>query len=182
MSVTRDSILDSLAELGIERGHSIFVHSSLSSFGYVEGGAKTVCLALIDAVGPGGTVLMPAFTFRFIDMTAPVLDLEHEPSCVGRISEVFRSEFATHRSRHLTHSVSAAGADAEYFTSAHCGTPFNERGAFRKLADRDGMVLLIAVDYNRCTFFHAIESALPVPYLGMVPKPAALSIVGNGLK
>ncbi|MFC1672081.1 AAC(3) family N-acetyltransferase, partial [Planctomycetota bacterium] len=27
--------------------------------------------------------------------------------------------------------------------------------------------------YNRCTFIHVVEAALPVPYLGMRPKPDA---------
>jgi aminoglycoside N3'-acetyltransferase len=34
-------------------------------------------------------------------------------------------------------------------------------------------VLLLGVDYNSCTFFHCVEYALPVPYLGMTPKPDA---------
>ena len=34
-------------------------------------------------------------------------------------------------------------------------------------------MLLMGVDYNSCTFFHAIELALPVPYMGMTPKPDA---------
>jgi aminoglycoside 3-N-acetyltransferase len=101
------------------------------------------------------------------------LDVENEPSCVGRISEVFRTGFATHRSRHITHSVSAAGKRAAYFTEDHCRTAFEEKSAFRKLVDSNGLVLLMGVDYNRCTFFHAIESALPVPYLGMVARPDA---------
>jgi aminoglycoside 3-N-acetyltransferase len=166
-------ILYSLEALGGLSGDAVFVHSSLSRFGHVEGGAETVCRAVIDAVGPEGTVIMPAFTFGLRDIDDPVLDLANEPSCVGKISEVFRTRFATHRSRHISHSVSAAGAEAEYFTRDHCEAAFDENSSFRKLVERNSLVLLLGVDYNRCTFFHAIESALPVPYLGMVPKPDA---------
>ncbi len=179
-NVTRDIILDSLKALGVESGDAVFVHSSLSRFGHVEGGAETVCRAVLDAVREEGTVIMPAFTFGLRDIDNPVLDMANEPSCVGRISEVFRTCFATHRSRHLTHSVAVAGADAEFFTADHCRAPFDEHSSFRKLVERDGLLLLLGVNYSRCTFFHAIESALPVPYLGMVPKPDATLLLPDG--
>jgi len=179
-SVGRATIADALRALGLEPGDSVFVHSSLSRFGHVEGGAETVCRAVMDAVGPAGTVLMPAFAFEFVKAAGPVLDIEGTPSCVGRISEVFRTRFATHRSRHLTHSVSAAGALAERLTSGHAREAFCRESPFRRLADLldggdhgRGWVLLMGVDYNRCTFFHAIELALPVSYMGMTPKPDA---------
>jgi aminoglycoside 3-N-acetyltransferase len=179
-NVTRDVLLGSLRALGVRPGDAVFVHGSLSRFGHVEGGAETVCRSLVDAVGEDGTVIMPAFTFRLRDVDDPVLDVANEPSCVGRISETFRTGFATHRSRHITHSVSAAGADAEFFTRDHCRTAFDEHSSFRKLVDRGGMVLLFGVDYNRCTIFHAMESALPVPYLGMVPKADAKLLLPDG--
>jgi len=179
-NVTHDMIVGCLGELGVRDGDAVFVHSSLSRFGHVEGGAEAVCRAILDAVGERGTVIMPAFTFGLKDVEDAVFDVANAPSCVGRISEVFRTGFATHRSRHITHSVSAAGADAEYFTADHCDAPFDEHSSFRKLVDRNGLVLLLGVDYNRCTFFHAVESALPVPYLGMVPRPQATLVLPDG--
>ncbi len=47
-----------LAELGLT-GRDVAVHSSLSSFGYVNGGAEAVVQALL---GICGTVLMPTFS------------------------------------------------------------------------------------------------------------------------
>ncbi len=171
--VTRDMIAEALGALGLCPGDSVFVHSSLSRFGQVEGGAEAVCGAVLDTVGPEGTVIMPAFTFGLRDVADPVLDVEKEPSCVGLISEVFRTKFATRRSRHLTHSVAAAGARAEWFTSAHSRDAFDGESALRRLVEAKGHVLLLGVDYNSCTFFHVMEYALPVPYLGMTPKPDA---------
>jgi aminoglycoside 3-N-acetyltransferase len=171
--VTREQIADALRELGLAPGDSVFVHSSLSRFGPVEGGAEAVCLAIIDAVGPEGTVLMPAFAFDYVKAENPVLDLERDPSCVGLIPETFRTRFATHRSRHITHSVAAAGARAEWFTSGHTRDAFCRESPFGRLLEAGGYVLLLGVDYNVCTFMHAIELALPVPYMGMTPKPDA---------
>ena len=50
-----------LRALGVGAGDLIQVHSSLSSLGYVEGGAAAVGDALLEAVAPGGTVMVPTF-------------------------------------------------------------------------------------------------------------------------
>ena len=43
------------------------VHSSMSSLGYVVNGALDVIDALLEAVGPEGTLLMPAHTGQLTD-------------------------------------------------------------------------------------------------------------------
>ena len=61
-SLDRADISDDLASLGLRAGHHVLVHSSLSSLGHVDGGAETVVRALLDVVGPTGTVLVPTLT------------------------------------------------------------------------------------------------------------------------
>ncbi|MDP6380005.1 MAG: AAC(3) family N-acetyltransferase [Phycisphaerae bacterium] len=178
--ITGAMITEVLRSLGPGPGDSVFAHNSLSRFGWVEGGAEAVCRAYIDAVSPEGTVIMPAFTFGLINKPDAVLDLANEPSCVGRIPEIFRIRFATHRSRHITHPVSAAGPKADYFTAGHSRDAFDENSAFRRLVDDRGYVVLNGVDYNACTFFHCIEYALPVPYIGMIEKPDAYILLADG--
>ncbi|MBQ1467655.1 MAG: AAC(3) family N-acetyltransferase, partial [Solobacterium sp.] len=53
--VTKDSLVKALRDLGVEENMILEVHSSLSSFGFVLGGARTVVDALIEAVGESGT-------------------------------------------------------------------------------------------------------------------------------
>ena len=43
-------------------GQALMVHSSLSSIGYVLGGAQAVVGALLDVLDPDGTLVMPAFS------------------------------------------------------------------------------------------------------------------------
>jgi aminoglycoside 3-N-acetyltransferase len=45
------------------RGERVVVHASLSAFGRIEGGAERLCHSLTEAVGPEGTLLVPAFTY-----------------------------------------------------------------------------------------------------------------------
>src|SRR5213593_288443 len=56
-SVSREALLEGLRRLGLS-GKPVAVHSALRSFGYVEGGAKTVIRALHEVCS---TVLMPGF-------------------------------------------------------------------------------------------------------------------------
>ena len=58
--LTQLDIVDGLKALGLEQGAAVEVHSSLSSLGYVEGGAPTVIKALIEVVGEQGAIVMPA--------------------------------------------------------------------------------------------------------------------------
>ena len=57
--VAPNDITSALRELGIRRGDRMFVHSSLSAFGHVNGGAEAVVDALLETVAPGGTVAVP---------------------------------------------------------------------------------------------------------------------------
>lgn len=56
---TRAGIARDLRQLGVTEGSTLIVHSSLSRLGWVASGAHAVVLALLDAVGPSGTLVMP---------------------------------------------------------------------------------------------------------------------------
>ena len=70
--VTRNDILLALQSLGIRRGQSMMVHTALGSIGYVIGGAQAVIEALIEAVGPDGTIMMPTQSWKNLDPEAGV--------------------------------------------------------------------------------------------------------------
>ena len=46
-SLTRDQIAAALRALGLPAGAIVFTHSSMSSIGYVEGGADTIVDAFL---------------------------------------------------------------------------------------------------------------------------------------
>jgi aminoglycoside N3'-acetyltransferase len=62
MQVTKDEIILSLKRLGLHFGDIVFVHSSLSSFGYVLGGPDTIIDALLEIISCQGTLVFPTFT------------------------------------------------------------------------------------------------------------------------
>ena len=59
---TRDSLAGDLRALGIGAGDVLLVHSSLRSLGWVSGGALAVVQALLDVLGPAGTLVVPSQT------------------------------------------------------------------------------------------------------------------------
>ena len=64
--VTQPDIVSGLRRLDIRAGMGLIVHSSLKSFGHVEGGAETVIAALMEVLTLDGTLLMPSSWSSFI--------------------------------------------------------------------------------------------------------------------
>lgn len=59
-TISKNDIIDGLKRIGVEPNMELEVHSSLKSFGFVDGGAETVINALKYAVGTNGSIFMPA--------------------------------------------------------------------------------------------------------------------------
>lgn len=56
---THKSLTSQFHSLGVISGDILLVHSSLSSLGWVNGGAEAVVLALLDVLGETGTLVVP---------------------------------------------------------------------------------------------------------------------------
>ena len=182
--VTKDDIISGLSRLGLNAGHKVLVHSSLKSFGYVEGGANTVIDALIESVMPDGTILVPTLTGNktLSPANPPVFDPQNTPCWTGHIPETFRKRPDAIRSLHPTHSVAAIGADAVPLTADHINslTPCDESSPYGKLAQReDSYVLFVGVGYEVNTMFHHIEEVAGVAY-HMQETFTRAKIVHNG--
>ncbi|HLL34713.1 MAG TPA: AAC(3) family N-acetyltransferase, partial [Streptomyces sp.] len=65
--VTRDTLRGQLRDCGVRPGETLLAHSSLSSLGWVNGGAVAVVRALLDVLGPDGTLVVPAQTADLSD-------------------------------------------------------------------------------------------------------------------
>lgn len=165
--ITKRQLIDDLKKIGIKKGDSILVHSSLSKIGFVEGGAETVVDALFETVGVEGTLLFPTFPAKGRNKTYleehSSFDLNATPSQMGSITEYFRNLAGTLRSFHPTDPVAAKGPLAEYYTNSHFGqlTPYNEFSPFRKLCDKGGKILMLGTTLNgACTNLHTLEDAV----------------------
>lgn len=162
--VTADRIAAELRALGLAEGQTAFVHSSLRSLGYVDGGAEAVVDALLAVLGPTGTLVVPTFTFSVIRQPDPVFDPERDPSEMGAISEAVRTRPSARRSRHPINSVAAIGPWAAEITADHGPAAWSCDGPLWKLNECDARILLLGVPYLRCSFFHVIEQLVQTSY------------------
>lgn len=162
-------ISQALESLGLQPGHHVLVHSSLSAFGHVDGGAPAVIRALLDVVGPSGTVL--ALTLTGDETVGPdadvIFDVADSRSWTGAIPETLRKWPGALRSLHPTHSVAAVGAGSERLTRGHedCLTPCGTGSPFERLAaDPRGVILLLGCDHESNTTLHTVEELAGVDY------------------
>ncbi len=183
-SVTEQDVRDGLRLLGLNESPAVIVHSSLKSFGRVEGGALTVCRALVSVCR---TVLMPAFTDHLTSLrTAPPglerpdnayrmapsweafdaalaravgfsTDLPIDPE-IGVVPETLRREVAHVRSLHPMLSFIAVGEHAADLVGA--ARLYWPLGPIEVLARLGGSVLLLGVGHDRNTAIHLAEQQL----------------------
>ncbi len=156
--VTREDIVAGLRTIGLRRGDLVQVHSSLSAFGYVEDGADTVVDALLETLGPDGTLMVPTFNHGAVE----IFDVATSPSSNGKITEVLRLRPEAHRSVHPTHPYAAIGPLIN---------TFDWECPLGKLTQRDGLILLLGVGMNSNTIAHVAETRFGVPCLGYREYP-----------
>ena len=158
-----DSLRTDFVALGLRPGMVAMVHSSLRRIGWTEGGPATVIAALLDVLGPDGTLVMPAESPQLADTAnQDVFDPRTTPTTMGAIPEAFRSYPGTQRSNHPLVSVCANGMRARQITAEHALEFCEGRGTpFEKLYELDAWTLLLGVGFDRCTSLHYAESLVP---------------------
>ncbi|MFC3800413.1 aminoglycoside N(3)-acetyltransferase [Cohnella sp. GCM10012308] len=178
---TVSSMTEQLGRLGVRNGDTLLVHSALSRMGWVCGGPQAVILALLQAVGESGTIVMPAQSGDWTDpaewqnppvpadwletiyQEMPAFDPVLTPTRgMGRIAELFRTWPDTLRSSHPQVSFTANGPRAAYIVAEHPLTPqFGESSPLGKLFELDAKVLLLGAGYDSCTCMHLAETRVP---------------------
>lgn len=166
-----------LADLGVRAGSTLLVHASLRRAGL---SAATVLGALREALGPDGTLVVPAFTAgnsdtspayreRTQNMTdrqraahhadMPPFDPVHSPSQgMGVLAEAVRCERDAVRSAHPQTSFAAVGARAAELLADHDeDCHLGERSPLARLYAAGARVLLIGVGYEVCSALHLAE-------------------------
>ena len=171
-SIDQQQIIEALRAIGIERGAVIVVHSALSQLGYVKGGAQGLIDALLEAVGPEGTVLMPSFPMtgsqrEFLD-SGVVFDVRSTPSRSGEVTEIFRRRPDVLRSLHPTNPVCGWGRYASEILRDHHRslTAFGHETPYGRLAGRDDTFIVMLQTHIR-SFQHHFEERVGLPTLFM---------------
>ncbi|WP_405698306.1 AAC(3) family N-acetyltransferase [Streptomyces coelicoflavus] len=181
--VTRGTLAAGLRELGVRSGDTLLAHTSLSSLGWVCGGPVAVVRALLDVLGPDGTLVVPTQTgdlsdpalwtsppvpeawWESIRAATPPYDPLITPSRgVGVVPETVRTWPGARRSAHPQTSFAALGARAAEVVAGHAtDCRLGERSPLAVLERLDARVLLLGAGYDACTAFHLAEYRIPGP-------------------
>ena len=160
--VTKQQLRDSLAELGIGKGMTLEVHSSLSGFGELEGGAVTVIDTLKELVTDEGSIFMPALRFsRELPLTdedkklgitvkIKILSPDEEHTAMGVVADTFRAMPDTFTGRD-TISTSGWGKHGREALT----------GGLDYAIHNGGKALLLGVDIYKLTAMHYVEPITP---------------------
>lgn len=169
-AIDKKEIFEGLRQIGVTPGMSIMVHSSLRAFGWVVGGPEAVIAALMDAVGPQGTILMPSFNHGapFQPGGPNLFDPARTPTLNGRIPSVFWRMSGVMRSLNPTHPYAAWGRNAERYVSRHHLTlTMGEDSPLGLLARDGGYQLNLGTTHETTTAKHLAETLHRSPCLGL---------------
>ena len=196
---TVESLRDDFEALGIEKGMVLLVHSSLSTLGWVCGGAVAVIIALQEVLGETGTLVMPTHStdlsdpgqwenppvpeswWQTIRETMPAYDPDLTPTrSMGKIAETFRKQKDVLRSAHPQSSFSARGPQASYVVNNHAlAYGMGENSPLARIYDLQGYVLLLGVEHSSNTSIHLAEYRANFPTKRIVKESAAISQAGS---
>ena len=170
-TISKKDIIDELKRLGVEPSMELEVHSSLKSFGFVDGGAETVIDALKCVVGTNGSIFMPALRLspdlplleedkkNGVLRKIKVLSPKEEHSAMGIIADTFRLLQDTQVGEG-TFAISAWGKNADKISTG-----------LQYLIDNGGKALLLGVDIYSLTSMHYVENNMPKDISNMFKSP-----------
>lgn len=171
---TRASLRADLEALGLKPGDAVLVHAALRAVGRIAGGPDSLIDAIVDAVGPDGTLLAYC-DWQFDD------DLAADPECRaavpafdparsratrdhGAFPEMLRTTPGAHRSGNPGASICALGARAEWFTANHpLDYGYGANSPFGKLVEAGGKTMLLGAPRDTMTLLHHAEHLANIP-------------------
>lgn len=179
--VTKTDMEAGLRDLGMQAGDTVLAHSSLKSFGYVEGGANSVIDALLSVAGPSGCVVVPTLTLGSSESPV-VFDVQESPSTSGLVTNVFRKRSEAYRSHHPTSSAAAIGWGAKEMTAHHTDTPCGLTSPYGQVYLRGGWCLFLGAKWGSNTMFHVAEEIVMPEYLRFAEFRDAVLVDEDGIR
>ncbi|MDN3241635.1 aminoglycoside 3-N-acetyltransferase [Glycomyces tritici] len=177
--LTRSDLAADLRRLGLAEGDAVMVHAAFGRVGPVLGGPDALVDAMLDVIGPQGTVL----GYQDWELSVDVWDddgrvveglREHVPPFDpatarpardhGVLASVIGTRQGVRRSGNPGASVAAVGARAEEFTADHpLDYGYGEGSPFARLVAAGGRVLMVGAPLDTMTILHHAEHLAVLP-------------------
>jgi aminoglycoside 3-N-acetyltransferase len=178
--VVKSRLVRDLAALGVAPGGVLMLHASVRAVGWVVGGPDVVLDALLEVLGPAGTLMMYVgweedmedFTLwppqRRAAYLAECPPFEPATSRAHRrwsiLTEYLRTRPGARRSANPCASIAAVGARAAWITADHpLQYGYGPGSPLAKLVGAGGQVLLLGSPLDAVTLLHYSEHVAAVP-------------------
>ena len=178
---TRAKLADDLRALGLGRGDVVMVHASVRSVGEVAGGPDEIHLAIKDAIGDEGTLVMYASCPQYVDEVGrgnlsaaeeaeileklPAFDPLTARSARdnGALVEMLRTYPGSRVNEHPARFV-VWGRQADHLLSPQpWDFAFGHGSLLERFVHRGGKILLLGCDHDTVTFLHYAEHIVEIP-------------------
>jgi aminoglycoside 3-N-acetyltransferase len=177
---TRQLLSRHIRALGVRQGDAVMVHAGMRSVGPLVNGPDTLIDALLDVVGPNGTLLCYV---NWEQQYEDALDENgHLPDSLkpdippfdparsrasrdhGAFAEFVRTTPGAERSQNPGASIVAIGKQATWFTADHpLDYGYGPGSPFAKLVAAAGQILLIGAPFDTISLLHHAEHLAQVP-------------------
>lgn len=144
IKINKARLIQDFLGIGLKEGDTVLIRAGLGSVGRIEGGANTFIDALLEVLGPEGTVISLAFTNSYLfkrPRKDDAFDLTKK-SYAGALPNAMIKRDDACRSSHPTCSYVAIGKHSKYLTQDHDHTS----GAYepvRKVIQLGGKNILV---------------------------------------
>lgn len=159
--IGRARLAEQLTRLGIQPGVSLMVHASLRKLGPIEGGAEALLDALIETLGPRGTLLMLLSADNEEPFDALTSKVDED---IGVLAEVFRQRPGVRVNDHAAARYGAIGPDSLHLLEPVPLHDYHGPGSvLARFTDSGGCVLRLGANVDTVTVTHWAEYLARVP-------------------
>lgn len=121
--IGKNELINDLIKLGVKKGDLLNLKVSLKSIGHINGFANTLIEALLDVVGPKGTIVSESFIKIFplplSEENKNKISDSKTTSYAGALANAMIKHPLSERSTHPIQKFVAIGADAKWLTESH---------------------------------------------------------------
>lgn len=177
---SRDSLAHDARALGVQDGDLLMVHASIRAVGPIAGGPDQIHLALKDAVGDTGSLLMYASCpDHYDEVGRGTLPADVEAALIahlppfdaptarsqrdnGALVELLRTWPDAVVNDHVVRFVCRGPHAAPLFATQRWDYAYGPGSPLARFADLNGRILLLASDHDQVTFLHHAEHLVDV--------------------
>lgn len=160
-------LVNTLKEIGVNKGDNLFIHSNIGFFGRMEGvrSSDELCYfftkGIKEVISDEGTLVLPTFSYSFCH--GEEYNPQKTKSDCGMLTTYSIKQEDTYRSLDPNFSVSAWGKNAKYYTENPTHESFGTGSFWDRILSTDGKLICMNFDCGS-TFVHFVERYCSVSY------------------